>query len=252
MTQPPDPDALVGSLADDTLLQAGAANLPASLGRPEVLPPTRWRGPIVASGVVMTAATLLLGVALILLGVARAFSDGADILDGVLVALGFLLAGTHWGWVHVAELTAGNIARHEGREIVDRRSRWLTAIAPYAREEVTTEVEDDGSIAIVRERYRPVPTRDGRFTFVREITAREVHPEDEPSAQVTERAELLRREAAQATAQARERYEAAADAREMAHLLNEDERERLQTRRANARALSEQINSHLQAPPLDE
>jgi hypothetical protein len=189
---------------------------------------------------------------MILIGVVGAFSDGADALDGVLVALGFLLAGTHWGWVHVAELTAGNVARHEGREIVDRRQMWLTAIAPYAHDEVITEVEDDGSIAIVRERYLPVAAGEGRFTFVREVAAREVYPEDEPSAHVTERAEQLRREAALATAQARERYEAAVDERETAQLLDADERERLQTRRANARALSEQINSHLQAPPLDE
>lgn len=252
MTQPPDPDALVGALADAELLEPGAGNLPAALGRPEVIPPAHWRGPIVASGVVLTAATLLVGIALVLLGVVRAFSDGADLLDGVLVALGFLLAGTHWGWVHVAELTAGRMARHESSEIVDRRQQWLSAIAPYAREEVTTEVEEDGSIAIVRERFLPVAAGQGRFTFVREVTTREVHAEDEPSAQVTERAEQLRREAALATAQARERYEAAADARETAQLLDADERERLATRRANARALSEQINSHLQAPPLDE
>jgi hypothetical protein len=252
MTQVPDPDALVGALADETLLEPGARNLPASVGRPETLPAARWRRPIVASGVVMTAATLLIGIALTLFGVVRAFSDGADLLDGVLVALGFVLAGTHWGWVHVAELTAANMARREGHEIVARRDQWLSAIAPYAREEVITQVEDDGSIAIVHERYLPVPAGEGRFTFVRELAAREVHAEDEPSAQVTERAEQLRADAALATARARERYEAAADARETAQLLDADERERLQTRRANARALSEQINSHLQAPPLDE
>lgn len=252
MPQPPDPDALVGALADAKLLEAGAANLPASVGRPEALPPTRWRRPIVVSGVAMTAATLLIGLALALLGIVRAFSDGADVVDGILVAVGFLLVSTHWGWVHVAELTAGSVARREGREIVDRRQVWLSAIAPHAREEVTTEVQDDGSIAIVRARFVPIAADAGRFTFVREIVSREVYPEEAPSALVTERAEQVRREAALATAQARERYEAAADARETAQLLDADERERLATRRANARALSEQINSHLQAPPLDE
>ena len=167
MTQAPDPDLLVGALADEKLLNPGVDNLPTSLGRPEPLPPTRWRRPIIAGGVVMTAATLLLGIALILIGVVRAFSDGADVLDGVLVALGFLLAGTHWGWVHVAELTAGSVARREGREIVDRRQVWLTAIDPYAREEVTTEVEHDGSIAIVRARYLPVPAGPGRLVRTR-------------------------------------------------------------------------------------
>ena len=252
MAQEQDPDALAGALADDELLAPGARNLPAVLGHAEVVPPTRWRGPIVAWGVAMTAATLLGGIALILLGVVQAFSNGADVLDGVLVALGFLLAGTHWGWVHVAELGSGRLAAHESQEIVHHRQDWLSAIEPYTREEVMTEVEEDGSIAIVRHRFVPMPTRTGRFTFARQEISRERHPEDEPSAQVAERAEHLRREAAQVTSSARERYLAAADKLETVKLLDEDERERLQTRRANARALSEQINSHLQAPPLDE
>jgi hypothetical protein len=252
MVQDPDPDALAGALADDDLLEPEATNLPAVVGRPEVLPATRWRGPIVASGVALTALTLLGGIALFLLGVVRAFSDGADLLDGALVAIGLLLTGTHWGWVHVAELTSKHIAAREGREIVEHRQQWLEAIAPYTREEVVTRVEDDGSIAILRMRYRPVATTGDRFTFVREVATREVHPEDEPSAAVTERAEEIRREAAAATAQARERYLAAADALQTRLLHDEDRLESLQTRRAAARALSEQINSHLQNPPLDE
>jgi hypothetical protein len=182
----------------------------------------------------------------------RAFSDGADLFDGALVAIGLLLAGTHWGWVHVAELSAKQIAVREGREIVDRRQQWLEAIAPYTREEVVTRVEEDGSIAILRFRYRPVATGDDRFTFVRELAGREVHAEEEPSAAVTERAEQLRREAALVTADARGRYLTAADALETALLHDEDRLERLQTSRAAAKALSERINSHLQHPPLDE
>jgi hypothetical protein len=252
MAQDHDPEALVGALADNDLLEPGAGNVPAAVGRPDALPVTRWRGPIVASGVAMTALTLLGGIALFLLGLVRAFSDGADLFDGALVAIGLLLAGTHWGWVHVAELSAKQIAAREGREIVDRRQQWLEAIAPYTREEVVTRVEDDGSIAILRFRYRPVATGDDRFTFVRELAGREVHSEEEPSAAVTERAELLRREAALVTADARERYLTAADALETALLHDEDRLERLQTSRAAAKALSERINSHLQHPPLDE
>ena len=247
-----DSEALVGSLADNDLLEPEATNLPATVGRPEALPPTRWRGPIVATGVAMTALTLLGGIALFLLGLVRAFSDGADLLDGALVAIGLLLAGTHWGWVHVAELSAKHITALEGREIVDRRQQWLESIAPYTREEVVTRVEEDGSIAILRFRYRPIATGDDRFTFVRELAAREVHAEEEPSAEVTERAEQARREAALVTAAARDRYLAAADALETALLHDEDRLERLQTSRAAARALSERINSHLMDPPLDE
>jgi hypothetical protein len=252
MARDHDSEALVGSLADDDLLEPEASNVPGTVGRPEALPATRWRGPIVATGVALTALTLLGGIALFLLGVVRAFSDGADLLDGALVAIGLLLAGTHWGWVHVAELSAKHISALEGREIVDRRQQWLESIAPYTREEVVTRVEDDGSIAILRFRYRPVATGDDRFTFVRELAGREVHAEEEPSAQVTERAEQARREAALVTGEARARYLAAADALETALLHDEDRLERLQTSRAAARALSEQINAHLKDAPLDE
>src|SRR5947209_11728547 len=136
MAQDLDPDALVGALADEELLDPGAANLPAALGRPEALPVTRWRRPIVASGVTMTALTLLVGIALFLLGVVRAFSDGASLFDGALVAMGLGLVGTHWGWIHMAELSAKSVAAREGRDVIDRRRQWLAAIAPYAREEV--------------------------------------------------------------------------------------------------------------------
>jgi hypothetical protein len=252
MAQDHDPDALVGALADNELLEPGATNLPLAVGRPETLPATRWRGPIVAAGVALTGLTLIGGIALFLLGVLRAFSDGADLFDGALVAIGLLLTATHWGWVHVAELSANQISARESREIVDRRDQWLETIAPYTREEVVTRVEEDGSIAILRQRYRPVTTSDDRFTFVREVVDREVHSEDEPSAEVTERAEQLRREASLVTAQARERYLTAADKLQTALLHDEDRLERLHTRRANAQALSERINTHLQSPPLDE
>jgi hypothetical protein len=69
---------------------------------------------------------------------------------------------------------------------------------------------------------------------------------------VTERAELLRRQAAQDTARERERYEAAHDAYEQAMLENADEQERLAAARAASQALSEQINTNLREPPLVE
>jgi hypothetical protein len=69
---------------------------------------------------------------------------------------------------------------------------------------------------------------------------------------VTERAELLRRDAARETERERERYEIAADAYETALLEQGDEQERLAARRAAAAALSEQINANLRDPPLIE
>ena len=118
--------------------------------------------------------------------------------------------------------------------------------------EISTEVEEDGSIRIVRHRYRPVPSGADTFTFVCEREFEERHSEEEPAAAVTERAELLRREAARATQQERERYETAADAFQTALLEIDDERQRAEARRAASAALSEQINANLRDPPLIE
>jgi hypothetical protein len=251
--EPEAPDTgLVGRLAHDELLAPAAPNLPAELGRAELMPPSRARPGIVAGGVVMTGVTLLGGLALIVVALVSAFSHGADLGNGALFALGLVLVATHWGWVHVAELTAGAVEVRSGREIEDRRRAWQRSIAPYAHYEVLTEVEEDGSIAIVRVAYRPVPASAERFTFVREIEHREVHSGEEPAAVVADRAERLRREAALDTDRERERYLAAADERETVRLLEADERERLDAQRAASRALSERINTHLREPPLEE
>ncbi len=248
----PEPAELVGRLADEGLLDPTATNLPAELGHAEIIPAARSRPGIVAAGVAMTGATLLGGLALMAVALVSAFSDGADLVKGVLFAIGLILVATHWGWVHVAEAVAQGIEVRGGREVVDRRQMWLRGIAPYARFEVHTEVEEDGAIAIERVAYRPVLGRADRFTFVREVEHREVHSSEEPAANVTERAERLRREAALDTEREQARYLAAADEHETARLLEADERERLEAQRAASRALSDQINANLQQPPLEE
>jgi hypothetical protein len=251
MPAEPDPTELVRYRADTRLLGQDAANLPAEIGRPEVIPPTRARGAIVAFGATMTGVTLLGGIALIAFALITSFAEGADVLRGVLLALGIAMVATHWGWVHVAELTAGGVESRHNREAVQGRERWLETVAPYTRHEVHTEVEEDGSIAIVSIRYVPVSAGRDRFTFTREEEGREVHSGEEPAAAVAERAERLRREAALATERELERYLAAADAYETSQLLAEDERERLAARRAASLALSEQINANLRSPPVD-
>ncbi len=243
---------LVGRIADEGLLDPSAPNLPAELGRAELIPAARSRPAIVAAGVAMTGATLLGGLALMAVSLVSAFSDGADLVKGIVFAIGLILVATHWGWVHVAEITAQGVEGRSGREIVDRRREWLRAIAPYTRFEVHTEVEEDGAIAIERVVYRPVLGRADSFTFVREVELREVHSGDEPAAKVTERAERLRRDAALDTEREQARYLAAADERETERLLEDDERERLDAQRAASRALSDQINANLQHPPLEE
>jgi hypothetical protein len=251
MANEPSPDELVGLAADEQLL-AGDAQLPEVLGRPVPIPRGRAHGTIVNAGVAMTGLALIGGIALFLIAVVDAFSNGASLLDGGLLALGIVLVATHWGWVHVAEASARALEAGQHRELVEHRRQWLQSIAPHTYREVRTEVEADGSIAIVRVAYHPIKVADNRFAFRRVVEHREVHSEEEPAASVTERAEQLRREAAQDTERELERYLEAADRLETAQLLAGDEQERLDARRAASLALSEQINANLREPPLSD
>jgi hypothetical protein len=247
-----NPADLVGYEPDERLLAEDLDKLPEAVGRPETVVPSRARGRIVGTGATLTALSLVGGVLLVLFGVIDAISSGID-LAGVLAAVvGVILIATHWGWVHVAELTANSIEGRSNAEVVDRRRQWLTAIEPYTRFEVSTEVQDDGSIAIYSVRHRPVRAGENRFTFVREIEHRELHSPDEPAAAVTERAETLRREAALATGREHQRYEIAADAYRTALIGKADDEQRRLAQRAAAEALSGQINSNLRDPPLVE
>jgi hypothetical protein len=228
---------LLGCNADEQLLGADDAELPHGIGRPEPLPaPSRRRGGIVAAGATMTGATLIGGIILFAIGGIDALSNGS-VLALVLMLIGIVFVATHWGWVHVAEFTANSV---EGRR------------AAAIRHEVSTRVADDGSICIVRSRFRPVRHGGRGFTFVREVESEEVHSAEAPAAEVTDRAEQLRREAARVTERERERYEVAAGAYEMALLHAGDEQERLAARRAASAALSERINANLRDPPLIE
>jgi hypothetical protein len=250
MTPHSETDELVGCVADDRLLDEDLANLPLGVGRPATIPPSRIRGRLVGVGATLTGATLIGGIALIVLGVVVAVAGGISL--GVVAALviGAILTATHWGWVHVAEATADAIEARRDSEITVRRRRWLETIEPYTRYEIETDVGDDGSITIDRVRYRPVRTGERRFTFTREIEHRDVHSGDEPGAAITERAELLRRQAAADTERERERFEAAHDAYQKALLAEGSEREQVEARRAESKALSERINSNLRDPPL--
>jgi hypothetical protein len=252
MHEPSNPAEFVGYEPDERLLGEDVDKLPAALGRPDVIPRSHARGGIVGAGATLTAASLVIGVLLVLLGVIDAVSSGIDAAPIVAVVLGAILISTHWGWVHVAELTANALEGRSNVEVVDRRRQWLASIEPYTHLEVSTEVQDDGSIAIYSVRHRPVSAGEQRFTFVREVEHREVHPPDEPAASVTERAEVLRREAALATQREHERYEIASEAYQAALLGREDDEQRRLAQRAASEALSHQINSNLRDPPLVE
>jgi hypothetical protein len=243
---------LVGLEPDERLLGDDLQQLPLSVGQPESVPDSPARRRVVALGATLTGVSLIGGLALIVLGVVEALSGGSAAVTVVAFVLGAVLVGTHWGWVHVAELTANNLESHRNASLLQRRGRWLAELEPYPRWEVNTTTAQDGSIAIVTVCYEPAVHSERTFTFERAEVAREVHSGDEPAAAVAERAELLRRQAAVDTARARERYEVTHDAYERAVLADADEAERLAAVRAASEALSERINSNLRDPPLVE
>jgi len=252
MTETSNPAELVGREPDERLLSEDLEKLPADVGRPEVAPPSRARRTVVGAGATLTGVSLVAGVVLVVLGVIGGLVNGLDLTSVLAFVVGLLLIGTHWGWVHVAEITANSIESRASADVVARQRGWLAAIEPYTRIEVSTAVEDDGSISIYSIRHRPVPSGERSFTFAREVERREVHQPDEPAASVTERAEHLRREAAVATERERERYEIAAQAYETALMGRADEEQRRLAMRAASEALSRQINTNLREPPLVE
>ncbi len=236
---------LVGRRPDPRLGGEHVNRLPESVGRPAPPPRDPRRGAITALGATLTGATLVGGIVMIALG----------LLTGAgwpVPALGALLVATHWGWVHVAEITANSLESSCHRELLAGNGRWLDRVEPYARFSVRTEVGEDGSILIERIAHHPTPVGADRFSFAVEIETRELRSGEEPSAAVAERAELMRRQAAADTERERTRYEAAADAYRLAALESEDEQQRRAAVRAASQALSDQINANLREPPLVE
>lgn len=252
MAETSNPVELVGREPDERLLSQDLDKLPAAVGRPEIAPPSRSRRRIVGAGATLTGVSLVLGVVLVLVGVVDGIAGGIDVASVLAFVVGVVLIATHWGWVHVAEITANSIEGRANADVLARQRQWLSGIEPYPRIEVSTAVEDDGSITINSIRHRPVPSGEHSFTFAREVEHREVHSPDEPAASVTERAEQLRREGALATERERERYEIAAQAYESALMGRADEEQRRLARRAASEALSRQINTNLREPPLAE
>lgn len=252
MSQETDLANMVALEPDERLLGEDFPNLPAAVGRPEPLPATAVRRRLVGLGAALTGGALIGGLAAIVLGLAELIAGGRTVVIVAAFVLGIILVSTHWGWVHVAELTANSVEARRNASLLERRRAWLRMITPYPRWEVGTSTEPDGAIAITIVCYRPVPRGDRTFTFTREEVAREVHSGDEPAAAVTERAELLRRQAAVNTERERERYEATRDAYQKALLVSADEEERIAAVRAASEALSERINANLRDPPLAE
>lgn len=235
---------LVGRRPDPRLLGQQAELLPPDVGQPAPIPPDPRRGRITALGATLTGVSLFGGIALVLAGVLT--------LGWAAIVLGVLLVITHWGWVHVAEVTANALESSQQRVLQSDNEAWLARIEPFPRWSISTSVSDDGTIVIERVRHRPVTVGADNFSFTREVELTERHDGEEPGATVTERAELLRRDAAAATTRERERYEVAAAAYRSAALEHLDEQERRAAVRAASEALSERINANLREPPLVE
>jgi hypothetical protein len=84
------------------------------------------------------------------------------------------------------------------------------------------------------------------------VELNEIHGGEEPAAVISERAELLRRQAATDTDRERQRFQERADEFERVALATYDDQERAEVRAAESRALSDQINANLREPPLVE
>jgi hypothetical protein len=247
-----NPLDLLGREPDGRLLGADLMQLPATIGEPpEPLPESPARRRVVRFGATMTGVTLIGGIALALLGLVELISEGGIVWLAALV-IGIGLAATHWGWVHVAELSGDRIEGHRHVSLEERQRFWLSQIEPCPAWEITTRAGEDGSITIATVCHRPVPLGDRTFTFSSEEVAREVHSADEPAAEVTERAELLRRQAAADTEAARGEFETARDAYEEALMIRDDDEQQRAALRAASEALSERLNTHLRDPPLAE
>src|SRR5207248_3984631 len=94
---------------DARLLGEDLAKLPPDVGRPVEIEPSPARRRVVAVGAALTGVTLVLGAVLGGFGAIDGIATGFD--AGAVVALlaGIILVATHWGWVHVAELTGQNL-----------------------------------------------------------------------------------------------------------------------------------------------
>jgi hypothetical protein len=244
--------AFLGVPADTGLLDEDVVNLPgAEQYRPPVVLDQRHER-LVAAGSAMTGATLIGGAGVLLYGGWQLLFQGGGVFDALLVLIGILLAGTHWGWVHVAEYAGLTLDEHQRRSSEARGREWLAALAPYPRFSVTTIVLDDASTRVERILHRPVLTARQTFTFVRETIAAETYDADTPAEVIATAVETMRRQARLDTDRLRELWEAASSAYTAAMLNAQDDAQQLAARRAAATALSEHINASLLEPPLVE
>ncbi len=244
--------AFLGVPPDRRLLDEDLANLPEAEQHHEPAITTEGHDRLVAAGSLLTGVTLIGGLALLLYGGVQLLFNGGGAVSAVIAAIGLLLAGTHWGWVHVAEYAGLTIDAHQQHEIEGRELAWLATVEPYPRFSISTSVLDDASTRVERTLHRPVLTGQHTFTFARETDAETTFDSHAPTEAIATAVETMRRQARLETDRLRELWEAASSAYAAASLSAEDDQQRLAARRAAATALSEHINTSLLEPPLVE
>jgi hypothetical protein len=119
--------AFLGVAADRRLLEEDLVNLPDAEQHHEPAISTHKHDRLVAAGSLLTAVTLIGGVAVALYGGGQVLFNGGGALDVVIAVIGILLAGTHWGWVHVAEYIGLTIDERQQRAADERRRDWLAS-----------------------------------------------------------------------------------------------------------------------------
>jgi hypothetical protein len=244
--------AFLGVEADQRLLEDGQINLPEAERRPEPVLSTHEHDRLVAAGSLLTAITLVGGVAMVLYGGLQLLLGGGGALDAVLALIGVILAGTHWGWVHVAEYVGLTVDERRQRANDELRQEWLAAIEPYPRFSVSTRVLGDASTRVERLLHQPVLTPQHTFTFARHVDAEETYDAHTPAEVIATGVETMRRQARLETDRLRDLWEAASTAYTAALQNADEDRRELEAQRAAATALSEHINASLLEPPLVE
>lgn len=243
--------AFLGVLPDRRLIDEDLDSLPEVEQRhePTVMTPEHDR--LVAAGSLLTGATLIVGVAMVLYGGGQALLGGG-VFDVMLAVIGIALVSTHWGWVHVAEYLGLTIDERRQRDRETAEREWLVTIHPYPQFSVSTTVLSDASTLVQRFRHEPVLTTPSTFTFVRQVDAEQRYDADAPAEVIATGVETMRRQARLDTDRFRGDWEAASAAYEATLLSAEDDQQRLVAQRAAAAALSEHINASLLEPPLVE
>jgi hypothetical protein len=244
--------AFLGVPADPKLLSEDLEGLSEAPLRPVSVVVTDTHNRLVTAGSVMTAVTLIGGVILAVYGGEQLVAADGGTLAAALGVIGVLLAGTHWGWVHVAEYLGLGLDERQERVNREREQAWLRTVAPYARFTIRTTVMADASIAVERVTYKPVLTPHHTFTFDRVAEAAATFDADAPAHVIADRVETLRREARLESDRLSELWDAASSAYDAALLDADDDQQQLAARRAAAVALSQHINASLLQPPLVE